>query len=69
MYKSLGRLGDPTVGDFEKNVRTNQIQNCPITSKDITNAKFIFGSHLAGARGETVRHTHKQVDSDRVFNI
>ena len=64
VYKSLGRLGDPTVGDFEKNVRTNQIQNCPITSKDMTNEKVIVGLKLAWERGKTVKNTPKRVDSD-----
>ena len=49
-YKALGYLGKPTVGDFDKLVRANQIKNCPITSKDITNAKVIFFPHLAGVR-------------------
>ena len=47
-------------------VRANNIQNCPITSKYITNAKVIFGTHLAGVKGKTVRRTPKRVDSDRV---
>ena len=47
-------------------VRANQIQNCPITSKDTTNAKFIFGPHLAGVRGKKVICTPKKVDSDHV---
>ena len=68
-YKALGYLGKPTVGDFDKLVRANQIKNCPITSKDITNAKVIFFLHLAGIRGKKVIHTTKQVDSDYVAII
>ena len=64
--KELGLLGNPMVDDFEKMVRANQIQNSPISSKDITNAKFIFGTHLAGVRGKKLRHTSKWVDSDCV---
>ena len=45
-YKSLGRLGNPTVYRFEEIVRANQIQNCPMTFKDITNKKCIVGNHL-----------------------
>ena len=66
LYKTLERLGNPTVGDFEKMVHANQIQNCIITFEDITNTKVIFGPHLSGVRRKTVRLTHKQVDSDRV---
>ena len=65
-YKALGLIGNPTVDDFEKMVRANQIQNCPITSKDINNEKFIFGPHLAVVRRNTVICTPKQVDSDLV---
>ena len=68
-YKALGYLGNPTVGDFDKLVHANQIKNCPITSKDITNAKVIFFLHLAGIRGKKVIHTTKQVDSDYVAII
>ena len=52
--------------NFDKMVRSNQIQNCLITSKDITNEIFIFGTHLSGVRGDKVRRTLKRVDSDRV---
>ena len=65
-YKALGCLGNPTVDDFEKIGRSNQIQNCPITSKDTTNAKVIFGNHLSGIRVMTVRCTPKRVDSYHV---
>ena len=51
---------------FEKMVRANQIQKCPITSEEITDEKFIFGPHLAEVIGKTIRRKPKQVDSDRV---
>ena len=54
------------VDDFDKIVRSNQIQNYPTTSKDITNKKVIFGPHLAGVRGKTVRRAPKRVDCDCV---
>ena len=44
-------------------VRANQIQNYPITSKDITNTKVIFGTHLSGLMGNTVIRTPKRVYS------
>ena len=65
-YTTLVRLGNPTVDDFEKMVCANQIQNFPITSKDITNAKVVFSTHLAGVRGKAERRTPKLVDSDSV---
>ena len=54
------------MGDFEKILRANQIQNFSITSKEITNAKFILGLHLAGVRWETKIFTLKMLDSDFV---
>ena len=65
-YKALGRLRNPTSDNFEKMERSNQIQNFPINSKEITNTKVIFGPHLAGVRREALRCTPKRVDSDRV---
>ena len=64
MCKALGRLGNSTVGNFEKMVCANQIQNCPITSKYTTNAKVIVGPQLAGGRGKTLKNTLKRVYSD-----
>ena len=51
---------------LRKRVRANQTKNCPITSKEITNAKVVFVTHLAGVRGKTVIRTPKHVDSDSV---
>ena len=65
-YKALGHIGNPTVDDFEKMVCANQSQTFPITSKDITNAKVIFGTHSTVLRRYIVRRTSKQVDSDHV---
>ena len=63
VYKALGRLGYPTVDEFEKMICSNQIQNYPITSKDITNTKVRFGTHLSGLMGNTVIRTPKRVYS------
>ena len=52
--------------EFGKMVRANHIQNCPITSKEITNSKVIFGLHLSWVREDTVRRTPKLLDSDSV---
>jgi hypothetical protein len=38
-------------------VRGNMIQNCPITSDDVTNPRAIFGPDLASIRGKTVWRT------------
>ena len=65
-YKTLGRLGNPAVDNFENMVCANKIQNCPIAFKYVTNTKVIFCTHLVGASGKTVINTSKQMDSDRV---
>ena len=47
-------------------VLSNQIQNCTITSKGMTNTKVICGPQIVGVSGKTVRCTPKRVDSDCV---
>ena len=65
-HKALGYLGNPTGDNFENIVLANQIQSYSINSKDITNAKIIFGTHLEGVRGKAVRRTPKRLNSDCV---
>ena len=47
-------------------LRAKQIQNFPITSKDITNAKVFLVPHILGLRGKEVRRTPKWVGIYRV---
>jgi hypothetical protein len=42
------------------------IANCSITSKDISNARMIFGPDLASIRGKTVRQAPEPVVTDYV---
>ena len=42
------------------------IANCLITSKDISNARMIFGPDLASIRGKTVRRAPEPVVTDYV---
>ncbi len=47
-------IGNPSKRNFKNMVRGNLINNCPVTSYDITNAQAIFGPDLANLRGKTV---------------
>ena len=53
--EAQGMIGHPSERDFKSMVSNNMIQNWPITASDITSSHTIFGSNLAGTRGNTVR--------------
>jgi hypothetical protein len=59
-----GLIGNPSKSNFRGMVRGNMIQNCPITSDDVTNVRAIFGPDLASIRGKTVRRTPAPVVAD-----
>ena len=50
-----GMMGHPSQRDFANLVHDQLVQNCPITTNDVTNAYNIFGPDLAGLRGKTLR--------------
>ena len=50
-----GMMGHPSQHDFANLVCDQLVQNCPITTNDVTNAYNIFGPDLAGSRGKMVR--------------
>jgi len=43
----MGMIGCPSEKDFKGMVSTNMIRNCPIDTKDITNARDIKGKDSA----------------------
>ncbi len=45
--RTMGMIGNPSQRDFKNMVRGNLINNCPVTSDDVTNACAIFGPDLA----------------------
>ena len=47
----------PSDADFEGMVRGHMLRNCDITTRDITNAKAIFGPALDAVRGKTTRRS------------
>jgi hypothetical protein len=52
--------------DYKGMVSNNLIANCPISSKDVSNARTIFGPDLASIRGKTVRRAPEPVVTDYV---
>jgi hypothetical protein len=62
----MGMIRNPSKRDFKNIVRGNLINNCPVTSDDVTNAHAIFGPDLANLRGKTVWQTPVPVVGDYV---
>jgi hypothetical protein len=54
-------MGHPTDREFRNMVRTNMIQNCPITVEAVDHSNKLFGPDLAGVRGRTVREKQAHV--------
>jgi hypothetical protein len=47
----------PSDADYDGMVRTHMLRDCNIATRDITNAKSIFGPTLDAIRGKTVRQS------------
>jgi hypothetical protein len=47
-------LGNPSEKDYQGLVSGNLVNNCPISSSNVSNARAIFGPDLASVRGKTV---------------
>ena len=48
-------LGNPSKKDYRGMVSSNMIENCPISTSDVSNARAIFGPDLPSVRGKTVQ--------------
>jgi hypothetical protein len=59
-------VGNPSEKDYQGLVSRNFINNCPIASSDVTNARAIFGPDHASVRGKTVRKKPAPVVVDYV---
>jgi hypothetical protein len=59
-------LGNPSEKDYQGLVSGNLINNCPISSSNMSNARAIFGPDLASVRGKTVRKKPAPVVTDYV---
>jgi hypothetical protein len=64
---AMGMIESPTERNFKGTVRSHMINNCPVSTVAISNARAIFGPDLASVRGITVRRiTPKLVVGDYV---
>jgi hypothetical protein len=59
-HRSLTLVGYPFPKDFKNMVRSNMIQNFPVSEADIANANKIFGP-VATFKGKTVRRSSESV--------
>ena len=64
--KLQSMIGSPPQKDFEGMVHHNLIKDCPVSHRDVTNAKKIFGLGLAVVRGKIVRKKPERVVTDYV---
>jgi hypothetical protein len=59
-------MGNLSEKDYKGMVSNNLIANCPISSKDVSNARTIFGPDLASIRGKTLQRAPEPVVTDHV---
>ena len=59
-------MGNPSEKDYKGMVSNKLIPNCPVTSRDISNARQIFGPDLPSVWGKTVWGTPEPVVADYV---
>ena len=64
--RAQAMMGNPSEKDYKGMVSNNLIANCPISSKDVSNARTIFGPDLASIRGKTVQRAPEPVVTDYV---
>ena len=57
-------LSYPSLKDFKWVLRSNQIQNCPVTVQDAEVASKIWGKNIAALKGKTTRGKSIPVSSD-----
>ena len=62
--RAQAMMGNPSEKDYKGMVSNNLIPNCPIISKDVSNARTIFGPDLASIQGKTVRQAPGPVVTD-----
>ncbi len=61
---AMGMIGNQSKRDFKNMVKGNLINDCPVISDDVTNARAIFGPNLANLRGRRVQQTPARVVGD-----
>jgi hypothetical protein len=63
LYASLAY---PSSADYKWILKSNQIKDCPVTSKDAEVAMQIWGPNIAALKGKTTRITPKNAMTDLV---
>ena len=54
-------VGYPSEREYKDMVSNKLLPNFPISTKDTTIAKSIFGPYLSGMKGKTIRHNPTRV--------
>ena len=62
--KLYHNVGTPTVENFKALLRSNVIQNCPVTVEDVNIAEKIFGPSVSSLKGKSTRQKPKPVRAD-----
>ena len=59
-------MGTPTIESFKAVLRSNIIQNCPVTVEDVTIAEKIYGPDISSLKGKSMRQKLKPVKKDTI---
>ena len=59
-------IGTPTIQALKAMLRTNQIQNCSVTSDDLTLAERIYGQSVSSLKGKSTCQKPKVVTTDNI---
>ena len=62
----MAGLAFPSDQDYKWILRSNQVQECPVTTEDATVADKIWGKSIPSLKGKTTRKTPEHVPSDVV---
>ena len=55
------RVAHPSDLKFKQVVESPSFKNCPVTAKDVTNSRAIYGPDLPGLQGRSTRKKAKRV--------
>ena len=65
LSRELQRMvGHPTERKYKDMARETLLPNCPITTNDATNAKYMFGTNLSNMRLKTAKKKPSRVDTE-----
>ena len=64
--KLYHNMGTPKIKSFKALLRSNIIQNCPVTVEDMTIAAKIYGPDISSLKGKSMRRKPKPVKKDTI---